>query len=152
MRLVIRREVDVAAPAATVWGYVTDWPRQGEWIPLTKVERVDGADSVGGRFRAWTGVGPIGFWDTMTISTWQVRPDGSGLCEVMHTGRLVRGDGQFEVLALTPDTSRFILSELIVLPMGKVGWIGWRVVRPLVERAVDRLLAQMRARAERLGG
>jgi len=152
MRLVLRREVDVAAPAATVWGYVTDWPRQGEWIPLTTVERVDAADSVGGRFRAWTGVGPIGFWDTMTISAWQVRPDGSGLCEVMHTGRLVRGDGQFEVVALTPDTSRFILSELIVLPMGTVGWIGWRVVRPLVERAVDRLLAQMRARAERLRG
>jgi hypothetical protein len=71
MSSLVRAEVDINAPAAAVWAYVTDWPRQAEWIPLTRVEAVDGARSVGGRLRAWTGVGPVGFWDTMTISVWE---------------------------------------------------------------------------------
>ena len=42
MRARLQREVDVAAPASVVWDYVTDWPRQQEWVPLTRVEDLDG--------------------------------------------------------------------------------------------------------------
>ena len=38
--------------ARLVWDYVTDWPRQGEWIPMTRVEALDAADRVGGHIRA----------------------------------------------------------------------------------------------------
>ena len=38
MSSLVRAEIDIDAPAATVWAYVTDWPRQAEWIPLTRVE------------------------------------------------------------------------------------------------------------------
>ena len=85
----------VDAPARVVWDYVTDWPRQGEWIPLTRVEAIPPgapARAVGERIRAWTGVGPVGFWDTMTITAWQQEGDGSARCEVLHTGRVVRGE------------------------------------------------------------
>ena len=78
MRPVVRRTVEVGAPAGVVWDYVTDWPAQGEWVPLTRVERVDAADRLGGRLRAWTGLGPVGFWDTMTITRWERRADGGG--------------------------------------------------------------------------
>ncbi|HSE08077.1 MAG TPA: SRPBCC family protein, partial [Nocardioidaceae bacterium] len=71
MSALVRAEAEVGASADLVWEYITDWPRQGEWIPLTRVERVDAADGVGGRFRAWTGIGPVGFWDTITITAWE---------------------------------------------------------------------------------
>ena len=74
MRALIRREVALDVPADVAWAYVTDWPRQGEWVPHTRVEHVDPAHpavGVGGRLRAWSGLGPVGFWDTMTITSWE---------------------------------------------------------------------------------
>jgi len=77
VRTRLQREVDIAAPAEAVWDFVTDWPRQGDWIPATRVERVDAADGVGGRFRAWSGLGRVGFWDPMTITAWERTPGRS---------------------------------------------------------------------------
>ncbi len=152
MRAVIRREVEVAAAAPLVWDYVTDWPRQGEWVPATRVERVDAAAGVGGRLRAWTGVGPVGFWDPMTITSWELDPSGGGRCEVLHTGRLVRGEGEFVVLPVGEGRCRFVWSECLRLPLGRVGGLGWRVARPVAERMIDLALQRMRVRAERSGG
>ena len=36
MRASLRAVVPVAAPAGRVWDYLTDWPRQGEWIPFAR--------------------------------------------------------------------------------------------------------------------
>ena len=137
MRTRLERTVEVAAPAGAVWDYVTDWPAQGEWIPATHVERLDTADRVGGRFRAWTGLGRVGFWDPMTITAWERTADGGGRCEVLHLGRVVKGEGEFAVQALGPDRSRFVWAELLVVPGGRAGAVGWRVVRPVVGRAID---------------
>lgn len=144
MRTRLRREVDVDAPAAEVWDYVTDWPRQQEWVPQTRVERLDAADRLGGRFRAWTGVGRLGFWDTMTITAWERAPDGGGRCEVLHLGRVVRGEGEFTVMARGERASRFVWAELVVVPGGRLGAVAWRAARPVVERLVDRGLRTMR--------
>jgi hypothetical protein len=152
VRALIRREIDVAVPAARLWDYVTDWPRQAEWIPHTRVERVDPGDparSVGGRIKAWSGLGPVGFWDYMTVTSWEESPDGGGRCEVLHTGAVVRGEGEFEVVATGPGTSRFLWSEMAVVPLGRVGALGWRVARPVVERLIDRGLRTMRTQVER---
>ncbi len=147
MRVRIRREVAIAAPAPVVWDYVTDWPRQGEWVPLTRTELVDGpGDGVGGRLRAWTGIGPVGFWDTMTITRLDRTADGGGICEVLHTGAVVRGEGEFAVVAAGPERCRFIWVELVPLPFGRVGALGWRLVRPLVERGLDHGLRRLAAR------
>ena len=152
MRALIRREIDVDVPAARLWDYVTDWPRQAEWVPHTRVERVDPGDparSVGGRIKAWSGLGPVGFWDYMTVTSWEESPDGGGRCEVLHTGAVVRGEGEFEVVATGPGTSRFLWSEMAVVPLGRVGALGWRVARPVVERLIDRGLRTMRTQVER---
>jgi hypothetical protein len=151
VRALIRREVALAVPAADAWAYVTDWPRQGEWVPHTRVEHADPADpavGVGGRLRAWSGLGPVGFWDTMTITSWEARADGGGRCEVLHTGRVVRGEGEFEVVAEGEGRSRFIWSELAVVPFGRVGAAGFRAARPAVERMIDRGLATLKERVE----
>ena len=144
MRARLQREVDIAAPAAEVWDYVTDWPRQEEWIPQTRVENIDDARGLGGRFRAWTGVGRIGFWDPMTITAWERSADGGGRCEVLHRGAVVKGEGKFAVSARGEHASTFVWAEVLVVPLGPVGAAGWRLVRPAVERLVDRGLASMR--------
>lgn len=151
MRDLVRRQVDVDVPAGALWDYLMDWPRQGEWIPFTRVERADPddpADAVGGRIRAWSGIGPIGFWDHMTITTCDRDEDGGGVCEVLHTGAVVKGEGVFEVVATGPGTSRFLWSELAVIPFGQVGALAWRLLRPGLERLLDRALATMRTRVE----
>jgi polyketide cyclase/dehydrase/lipid transport protein len=151
MRALIRREVPLAVPAAAAWEYVTDWPSQSDWVPHTRVEHVDPAAparGVGGRIRAWSGLGRFGFWDTMTITSWEVRPDGGGRCEVLHTGTVVRGEGEFEVVADGPDASRFLWSELAVVPGGRLGALGWKVARPVVERLLDQGLAVLKERLE----
>ncbi|QNN51722.1 SRPBCC family protein [Nocardioides mesophilus] len=151
MRVLIERTVDAAVPADRLWSYVTDWPRQGEWVPHTRVELVDPADpahAVGGRIRAWSGLGPIGFWDTMTITGWREHGDGGGRCEVLHTGAVVRGEGEFVVEATGPSSSRFIWKEMAVLPLGRLGALGWRVVHTPVERLIDRGLDTMRRQVE----
>ncbi len=144
MRTRIERTVDIAAPAAEVWDYVTDWPRQAEWIPQTRVENVDEARGVGGRFRAWSGVGRVGFWDPMTITAWERDVDGGGRCEVLHRGRVVKGEGEFSVMARGERASTFVWAEVVVVPLGTLGAAGWRAVRPAVERLIDRGLASMR--------
>jgi Polyketide cyclase / dehydrase and lipid transport len=151
MRVLIRREVPLAVPAARAWAYITDWPRQSEWIPHTRVELVDPDDparSLGGRIRAWSGLGRVGFWDPMTIVSWEERPDGGGRCEVLHTGEVVRGEGEFVVVADGPDTSRFIWSEMAVVPGGRLGALAFRVVGPVVERLLDRGLVALKQRVE----
>lgn len=152
MRALLRREVRLAVPAATAWDYVTDWPSQSEWVPHTRVELVEPADParrVGGRIRAWSGLGPVGFWDHMSITSWETRPDGGGRCEVLHTGTVVRGEGEFEVVAEGPDASRFIWSEMAVVPGGRLGALAFRLVRPVVERLIDQGLDRLRRRLER---
>lgn len=149
-KALVRAEVHVQAPADVVWGYVTDWRRQGEWIPLTHVEILsgDGARGVGGRFRAWTGIGPVGFWDSITVTVWEERPDGSALCEIMHTGRLVHGDAQFSVAPDGPGACRVGLWERLDVPGGSAGALLWRLVKRLVDRGAETVLRRMAARAE----
>jgi hypothetical protein len=148
VRTRLERTVDIAAPASVVWNYVTDWPRQGEWIPKTRVERIGAAAGVGGRFRAWTGLGRVGFWDPMTITSWERSPDGGGRCEVLHRGSVVHGEGEFSVLAIDDAHSRFVWAELLVVPGGRVGAAGWRVARPVVERLIGLGLSKVRSLVE----
>lgn len=159
MRLLVRAAVPVEAPADVVFGYVTDWPRQREWIPLTYVrlqpgpQGEDPARHVGGRFRAWTGIGPVGFWDPITVTAWEEQPDGSGRCDILHTGRVVRGDAQFRVVARGPNACTATLWERLEVPGGPVGELLWRIVGrlvgPVLDRGAERVLRGMARKVER---
>lgn len=153
MRAVVRCEVEVAAPAGAVWDYLTDWPRQGEWIPLTRVETMPPgapANHIGGRIRAWTGAGPVGFWDPMTITAWTEEPDGSARCEVLHTGRVIRGEGQFAATSRGPESSRFVWSERIEVPGGPVGALLWRLLGPATTLGGEIVLRRLARRVEEI--
>jgi carbon monoxide dehydrogenase subunit G len=120
----VHASADVAAPAERVWEVLVDWPRHSEWVPFTHA--VGGAGD-GASLEAWTGIGPVGFLDTMVISEW--RPPYR--VRVRHTGALVRGEGRFDLLDLPEGRCRVTWAELIQLPFGPLGRVGWCAVGPL---------------------
>ncbi len=130
-------DVVVNAPAEAVFDAFTQWANQGEWMLGTRVEvRVGDGRSQDSQIAGWTGVGPVGFWDTMTITRWEppYRVD------VLHTGAIVRGTGTMEVLVLPEGRSRFVWSEGLDLPLGALGRLGWPLVRPAFVAGVRRSL------------
>jgi hypothetical protein len=138
--------VDIAAPPGVVWDVVTDWTGQGEWILATRVEVTSGGDGrrLGATLRAVTGVGPLRFADPMEIVEW----DPPHRCVMRHTGRLVRGEGVFEVVARPDGRSRFLWSELLDLPFGIVGRAAWVLGRPVVKAGLDHSLRRLARRCE----
>jgi hypothetical protein len=139
--------VDVDAPAEEVWRTVTDWERQGEWILGTRVRVTSSGDGryPGATLSAFTGIGPLGFTDPMEVVEWTVPPGGDGprRCVVRHDGTLVRGEGVFEVVELGSRRARFRWGELLDLPLGAVGRLGWAVARPVFRMGLEYSLRRM---------
>ncbi|MGO8882721.1 MAG: SRPBCC family protein [Streptosporangiaceae bacterium] len=133
--LEVTSRVLVRAAPERVWQLAMDWSRQREWIWATQVS---GGASVGAQVTARTGIGPVGFDDTMVITEW----DPPRRCVVRHTGKVVRGLGVFEVVPHGP-VSEFRWTEQIELPLSGAGPLGRFVVNP-----VGRLLV---APATRIG-
>ncbi len=134
--------VDVDAPVEQTWLACVDWDAQGDWMLGTAVRATyqDGV-GVGGRIEAYSGRRPFGFLDTMVITRW----DPPYRCDVVHTGRVVRGTGTFEVQPRGEAGSRFVWREDLDLPLGLLGRVGWVVVRPFFAYGV-RLSLQRFAR------
>lgn len=145
--------VDVAADAQRTWDAAVDWERQGEWMLGTRVyATAQQGRGVGGEIEAVTGIGPLGVKDTMRITTWEP----PRVCDVLHTGRVVRGTGRFAVEDRGGGTSRFHWREDLELPLGVVGRIGWVLVRPLfafgVQLSLKRFAAWVAASDQRTSG
>ena len=124
--------VVVNAGPEAVFAAATDWERHSDWMLGTSVTPItqDGT-GVGARLAAWTGLGPIGFLDTMEVIDWAP----PWRCIVRHTGRVVRGEGAFEVEPLPDGGTRFVWSEWLLLPLGLVGDLGFFLGLRLVARA-----------------
>jgi carbon monoxide dehydrogenase subunit G len=133
--------VEVAAPAADVWHAITDWPGQSEWIFATTVRVTVPGDGrrLGATLSAVTGFGPLAFTDNMEISEWEP----PRRCVVLHTGKIIRGDGVFEVEELGPERSRVLWTERLDLPFGVIGLAGWTLGRGLFRAGVASSLRKM---------
>jgi carbon monoxide dehydrogenase subunit G len=134
--------IEVDAPQEQVWSALTDWTAHDAWMLGT---RASGGSGVGETVEAFTGIGKVGFLDTMVIRVW----DPPERCVVRHTGRVVRGSGAFEVEALGPTRSRVVWSEWLDLPLGAVGRWGWLVVRPVARLGLLASLKRLKAHVER---
>src|SRR3954467_10885769 len=123
----VSESIEVDAPAEQVWAALTDWVAQGRWILATDVRPVVGpARGVGGRLVAVTGVPlpggrRLGVVDAMEITRWEPPTRW----DVLHTGRVVRGTGTFEI---RPDGGRspFVWPEQVEQPPGGGGSSGRR--------------------------
>jgi uncharacterized protein YndB with AHSA1/START domain len=122
--LEIVARVTVPADPERVWRAATDWSRQREWIWGTQVT---GGHEVGAEVTGWTGIGPVGFTDTMVITEW----DPPRRCVVRHTGRVVRGTGVFEVVGAGPHCE-FRWAEDLDLPLpAALGALAGPLIRPI---------------------
>jgi hypothetical protein len=141
--------VDVEVPPQQVWLALVDWERQGEWMPFTDVRVVAGdPHGVGGRIEAETGMPlggrRVGLLDTMEITGWQA----PHRVEVLHTGRVVRGPGIFEVRPRNAGAT-VVWTEQLDLPLGALGRLGWPLVKPLAAFALKVGLNRFRDFARR---
>lgn len=75
------------------WERVVDWPRHGEFVPLTTVEVTSERQrGVGTVFSARTGIGRAGFDDPMEVVEWQPPANGhAGHCRLEKRGRVMIG-------------------------------------------------------------
>jgi uncharacterized protein YndB with AHSA1/START domain len=141
---------EVAAPVQRVWDTLTDWPSHGRWVPMTTVRTLsDLPGGVGARFVARSGLGPLGFDDPMTVTTWQPPTDGSpGRCEFRKTGRVVEGFAAFTMTETSPGRTRLEWTEAITV-VGVRRVPGAELVSRVMGRAVfGRAVARAAAEAE----
>jgi hypothetical protein len=143
---VLSLTIDIAATPERVFAGLVDWAGQSRWMLGTKVwvpAQASGV-GVGGKIEAFTGIGRIGFLDTMEITEW-VEPHR---VDVVHTGRVVRGTGTMLVEPRPGNTSRFVWSEDLELPFGAFGAFGWIFVKPGFRWGVLRSLKAFAALVE----
>jgi uncharacterized protein YndB with AHSA1/START domain len=103
----------IKAPIEKVWQALAQWESQGEWMLLTKVEVTSEIrEGVGTSIAAFTGIGKVGLMDHMKVTAWQP----PNICDVVHTGRIIKGTGRFELTQIDDFTTRFDWSEEILAP------------------------------------
>jgi len=105
--------LEINAPIERVWQALAQWESQGEWMLLTKVEVTSKVrEGVGTSIAAFTGIGKLGLMDHMQVTNWQP----PNICDVIHTGRIIKGTGRFELTQIDAFTTRFYWSEEILAP------------------------------------
>ena len=103
----------IKAPIEKVWAALADWESQGDWMLQTKVEVTSQIrEGVGTTIAAFTGIGTLGVMDHMVVTSWQP----PHICDVLHTGKIIKGTGRFELVVIDADTTRFNWSEEILAP------------------------------------
>jgi hypothetical protein len=103
----------IKAPIQRVWAALADWESQGDWMLQTKVDVTSQVrEGVGTTIAAFTGIGKFGVMDDMVVTSWQP----PHICDVLHTGKIIKGTGRFELVVIDADTTRFDWSEEILAP------------------------------------
>lgn len=80
-------------------------------------------------YKSYPKFSKLGLLDTMVVTSWQV-PER---CEVMHTGKILKGLGAFELIEISPNLTRFKWSEGIECSRWKFFaiypfmWLGVRI-------------------------
>ncbi|MGP3968952.1 SRPBCC family protein [Streptomyces sp. 6N223] len=86
-------------PAAEAWRRLTDWPRHGAHVPLTRVTvEPPGPTRPGTLIVARTGLGRFAFDDPMEVVRWAPPTENApGLCRLVKRGRVIAGWAEIEV-------------------------------------------------------
>jgi uncharacterized protein YndB with AHSA1/START domain len=103
----------IKAPIEKVWAALADWESQGDWMLQTRVDVTsDIREGVGTTIAAFTGIGKLGVMDHMVVTSWQP----PHIYDVLHTGKIIKGTGRFELVVIDAETTRFNWSEEILAP------------------------------------
>jgi hypothetical protein len=132
----------IKAPAEKVWNAIADWESQGDWMLQTKVLlKSEISQGVGVKIEAFTG--PLykfyprfkflGLLDLMEVTYWEP----PHRCDVIHYGKILKGSGTFEVIALDSGHTTFHWSEEIIAP-----WLLFIAAKPFLWLGVKISLAR----------
>jgi len=103
----------IDAPIEKVWASLADWESQGDWMLQTTVEVTSEIrEGVGTKIAAFTGIGKVGVMDHMQVTMWEP----PFICDVLHTGKIIKGTGRFQLSSIDSETTRFDWSEEILAP------------------------------------
>ena len=103
----------IQAPIETVWASLADWESQGDWMLQTTVEvSSDIREGVGTTLAAFKKKKKIGVMDHMQVTKWEP----PFICDVLHTGKIIKGTGRFQLTAIDAQSTRFDWSEEILAP------------------------------------
>jgi hypothetical protein len=134
----IRISLTLACNQERAWHAIADWEGQGNWMLQSKVWVTSQIrEGVGTSIAAFTGpfyksypkFAALGLLDTMVVTNWQppIR------CDVLHTGKVLKGTGTFELVEISKSATRFNWSEdiecsrLQFLAIYPFLWIGVRI-------------------------
>jgi hypothetical protein len=103
----------IDAPIEKVWASLADWESQGDWMLQTSVEVTSEIrEGVGTTIAAFTGIGKLGVMDHMQVTHWEP----PFICDVLHTGKIIKGTGRFQLSSINSTSTRFNWSEEILAP------------------------------------
>ena len=128
----------VATPLGAVWDTLTDFGAYGRWIPLTSMRTDPPPVRPGWAFGGFTGLGPVGFLDSMLVVRWEPPADGEARFAVRKTGRVLRGWADVRMSATVGGGTDVSWREEIVPRPEPLG----RLAAPATDRVTARLFAQ----------
>lgn len=129
-------ELNFPVSADRLFAALVDWRSHQDWIPATTVRVLEGDGGIGTRFVARSGVGPLAFDDTMTVTVLDAE---TRRAEVVKTGPLLGGGAGFSVDA-TASGARLHWHEAVEVPhlprplAPVAAWVGGLLFRTALRR------------------
>ena len=134
----LRITITLPCSQERAWAAIADWESQGNWMLQTKVWVTSQIrEGAGTSISAFTGpfykfypkFSSLGLLDTMVVTKWQP-PE---ICDVVHTGKVLKGTGSFALSPINSTSTKFNWSETIecsrlkFLAIAPFLWVGVRI-------------------------
>ncbi len=134
----------IAAPPETVWRYLVDWERLHLWMSELSSLRITSArrEGVGVEGEATVQIGGITTTDRIRVTSWEPPTE----LTIAHLG-WVNGSGVMRCEEHAGCTA-FYWTETLEPPWGLLGWLGMRIMRPLIRRTFVADVARLKTLVE----
>ena len=134
----LRITINLPCSQERAWAEIADWESQGNWMLQTKVwvtsQIREGAGTsisafTGPLYKFYPKFSSLGLLDTMVVTKWQP-PE---ICDVVHTGKVLKGTGSFALSPINSTSTKFNWSETIecsrlkFLAIAPFLWVGVRI-------------------------
>ena len=134
----LRITINLPCSQERAWTAIADWESQGNWMLQTKVwvtsQIREGAGTsisafTGPLYKFYPKFSSLGLLDTMVVTKWQP-PE---ICDVVHTGKILKGTGSFALSPINSTSTKFNWSETIecsrikFLAIAPFLWVGVRI-------------------------
>ena len=113
----LRISITLPASQEIAWRSMVNWKDQGNWMLQSRVwVTSEKSEGIGTKISAFTWLIPgfkkFGILDTMEVTKW----NPPHTCDVMHTGKILKGAGRFVLTPITENSTRFDWSEDVEAP------------------------------------